>query len=116
MSLCRRHGSNTMDKLWLCSSIFTKLEFSQESVNFEEYKRIKMVSIKGIYDGNTITPLEATPRNKSFKVIITFIEEIETPGIVSEPDFREIGSMANGFSFWENEDEDIYQDYLEKKP
>jgi hypothetical protein len=75
-----------------------------------------MVSIKGIYDGNTITPLEAAPRNKSFKVIITFTEEIETPGMVSEPDFREIGSIADGFSFWENEEEDIYQDYLENKP
>jgi hypothetical protein len=75
-----------------------------------------MVSIKGIYDGNTITPLEPVPKNKSFKVIITFTEEIESADIVSEPDFREIGSIANGFSFWENEDEDVYQDYLEAKP
>jgi hypothetical protein len=36
--------------------------------------------------------------------------------MVSEPDFREIGSIADGFSFWENEEEDIYQDYLENKP
>jgi hypothetical protein len=48
-------------------------------------------------------------------VIITFIEEIETPGMVSEPDFREISNIANGFSFWESEEEDIYQDYLEAK-
>ncbi len=60
-----------------------------------------MVSIKGIYDGNIITPLEATPQNKSFKVIITFTEEIETAGMLSEPDF--------------NEEEDIYQDYLVPK-
>lgn len=70
---------------------------------------------RGIYDGSTITPLEATPPNKRFKMIITFTKEIETPGMVSEPDFREIASIANGFSFWENEEEDIYQDYLEKK-
>jgi len=49
-------------------------------------------------------------------VIITFMEEIETPDMVSEPDFRELGSMANGFSFWENEEEDIYRDYLKASP
>jgi len=75
-----------------------------------------MVSIKGVYDGHTITPLEATHKNKRFKVIITFTEEIETPGMVSEPDFRELGGVANGFSFWEHEAEDIYQDYLETGP
>jgi hypothetical protein len=71
-----------------------------------------MFSIKGIYDGNTIKPLEPVPKSKSFKVIITFTEEIELLGIVSEPEYREIGNKANGFSFWESEEEDIYQDYL----
>ncbi len=71
-----------------------------------------MVSIKGIYDGNTITPLEPTPQNKSYKVIITFTEEIENAGFVSEPDVRDLGKIANGFSFWENDSEDKYQDYL----
>ncbi len=69
-----------------------------------------MFSIKGIYDDSTITPLEATPQNKSYKVIITFTEEIETAGMVSEPDFRETGNIASGFSFWENEEKGIYQD------
>jgi hypothetical protein len=91
------------------------LFFSASKANFEFKVLIEMVSIKGIYDGSTITPLEPVPKNKSFKVIITFIEEIDSENMVSEPEFRAIGNVANGFSFWENEEEDIYQDYLETK-
>ena len=36
-----------------------------------------MLAIKGIYDGKKIVPLEKFPVNKQYKVIITFIEEID---------------------------------------
>lgn len=69
-----------------------------------------MLAIKGIYDGKSIKPLEKTPVNKKFKVVITFIEEIDDTELL-----REFSSQTESFSFWENPKEDIYQDYLSKK-
>ena len=35
-----------------------------------------MLAIKGIYDGKTIRPLEKLPKDRKFKVVITFLEEL----------------------------------------
>ena len=42
-------------------------------------------------------------------VLVTFLEEVSP-----ESELREMTSNPNGFQFWENPAEDIYQDYLEK--
>ena len=36
-----------------------------------------MLAIQGIYNGSQIIPFEALPLNKKYKVIITFVEEID---------------------------------------
>ena len=69
-----------------------------------------MLSISGFYDGKTIKPLEKTPKNKKFKVVITFIEELEDAA-----QMRAFSAQTTSFSFWENPKEDIYQDFLSKK-
>ena len=69
-----------------------------------------MLAIKGIYDGKKIVPLEKFPVNKQYKVIITFIEEID-----EDTALRDFSSQTDALSFWHDEREDIYQDYLSKK-
>ncbi len=70
-----------------------------------------MLAIKGIYDGKTIHPLEKIREHRKFKVIITFIEEFD-----DGKEIRTFSSKSDSFSFWENEKEDIYQDYLPTTP
>jgi hypothetical protein len=41
-------------------------------------------------------------------VVVTFIEEIHE----EEDNSRDFASQSDSFDFWENEAEDIYQDYL----
>ncbi len=64
-----------------------------------------MLTVKGIYDGKTIKPLEKLPQKKKYKVIITFLEELE-----DTDDVRDFSSQSNAFKFWEDSSEDIYQD------
>ncbi|HLP44492.1 MAG TPA: hypothetical protein VK469_01005 [Candidatus Kapabacteria bacterium] len=45
------------------------------------------------------------------KVIITFLEEID-----EDEDLRNFSDQTDAFSFWEDEREDIYQDYLGALP
>ncbi|MEX0811217.1 MAG: hypothetical protein WD048_03305 [Chitinophagales bacterium] len=68
-----------------------------------------MLSVKGIYDGKNIKALEKLPKNKKYKVLITFVEEIE------DSELREFSAQSDAFDFWNDPKEDIYQDYLEKK-
>jgi hypothetical protein len=68
-----------------------------------------MLAIRGIYDGKTIKLLESPPKKK-FKVVITFIEELD-----DTEQLRDFSSQTNSFTFWEDTKEDIYQDYLTKK-
>ena len=42
-------------------------------------------------------------------VLVTFLEEGNP-----ESELRDMTSKPNGFQFWENPAEDIYQDYFEK--
>ncbi len=69
-----------------------------------------MLSIKGIYDGERIRLLEKLPGKKKYKVVITFLEELE-----DDDEIRAFTSQSEAFSFWDDEREDIYQDLLIKK-
>lgn len=68
-----------------------------------------MIAIKGIYDGKKIIPLESLPENKKFKILITLLEEFE-----NGEEIRDFTSHYNAFSFWNDEKENIYQDYILK--
>ncbi len=68
-----------------------------------------MQAIKGIFNGKTIIALEKFPTKKKHKVVITFLEEVS-----EEEEIRTFASSSNAFSFWEDEREDLYQDYLKK--
>ncbi|MBI4535341.1 MAG: hypothetical protein HY708_03620 [Ignavibacteriae bacterium] len=69
-----------------------------------------MLTVKGIYDGKQIRPLKKLSLKKKYKVVITFLEEIEDSSGI-----RAFTSQSEGFSFWEDEREDIYQDLLKRK-
>jgi len=66
-----------------------------------------MIAIKGIYDGKNVIPLERLPENKKYKVLITLLEEFD-----SDEEIRNFTSQDDAFSFWNNEKENIYQDYI----
>jgi len=74
-----------------------------------------MLSITGIYDGKSIYPVEAINEHRNYKVIITFVEELNH----SEAEalkLRYFGFNNPALDFWDNPEEDIYQDYLTTKP
>ena len=48
--------------------------------------------------------------NEKYKVIITFVEEID-----ETEELRNLSAQTDSLEFWENEEEDIYQDYLVAK-
>lgn len=68
-----------------------------------------MVTVKGIFDGKNVKALEDLPEGKRYKVLITLLEEIK-----EEEEIRYVFSNNDSFSFWVNEKEDIYQEYLKK--
>lgn len=68
-----------------------------------------MEAIRGIFDGEKIIATDQIPTNKKFKVIITFVEEISD---IEEN--RNFTAQTDGLSFWQDEKEDLYQDYLTK--
>jgi hypothetical protein len=70
-----------------------------------------MNAIRGIYDGEKFVPLENFSVKKKYKVIITFLEEIG-----EDEDLRDFSAQTDAFSSWEDEHEDLYQDYLEARP
>jgi len=69
-----------------------------------------MITIRGIYDGKKFIPLEEFSKKKKYKVIITFLEEID-----EDEDIRNFSAQTHAFSFWEDEREDLYQDYLKNQ-
>lgn len=69
-----------------------------------------MLSVRGIYDGERVRLLEKLPGKKKYRVVITFLEEIE-----DDEDMRTFTSQSEAFSFWNDEREDIYQDLLARK-
>ncbi len=70
-----------------------------------------MLAVNGIYDGKNIRLTEKVTEKKKYRVIVTFIEELEQ----TDNGERDFSSQTRGLEFWEDEREDIYQDYLENK-
>ncbi|MCD6012099.1 MAG: hypothetical protein K0Q79_1961 [Flavipsychrobacter sp.] len=73
-----------------------------------------MVSVAGIYDGKNIHPLSEINDRKKYKVIITFVEELENTD-AEDSDIRNFGTTHASLDFWDNPEEDLYQDYLISK-
>ncbi len=71
-----------------------------------------MFAVRGIYDGKKVKITDKFSEKKRFKVVVTFIEELP----LEENEIREFASQTESFEFWENNAEEIYQDYLTKKP
>ncbi len=67
-----------------------------------------MLALEGIYDGKRFVVKEKIPFSKSYKVIITFVEEIDQVDEV-----REFSSQTTALDFWADEKEDLYQDYVQ---
>ena len=67
-----------------------------------------MISVNGIFDGKTVKITDKITEKKKYKVIVTFIEEIQQYDI----DLRNFSSQTGGLEFWKDSKEDIYQDYL----
>ena len=66
-----------------------------------------MQTIEGIFDGKNFIPLESVPVSKRHRVIITFVEEMD-----EDEEIRDLSAQTDSFIFWEDEREDIYQDFL----
>jgi hypothetical protein len=71
-----------------------------------------MFALKGIYDGKLVRLLDAPLENKHYKVIVTFVEEIDA----EDEESRAFSSQTEGLDFWKCEEEDLYQDYINRKP
>lgn len=69
-----------------------------------------MLTVKGIYNGKEFVALENFPKNKNFKVIITFVEELD-----EDEEIRNFSAQTDTFDFWNDEREDLYKDYLVAK-
>ena len=69
-----------------------------------------MLAIQAIYEDGKFIPLEKITARGKFKVIITFVEALD--GV---EDIRNFAAQTPAFTFWENEEEDIYQDFLTEK-
>jgi len=66
-------------------------------------------SVEGVYDGETIRPLQKIKTKRNYRVIITFIEELEKPD-----NFRDIKIHSENIfqKLWENENDEIWASYL----
>jgi hypothetical protein len=71
-----------------------------------------MLAVKGIYDGSRIQLLEKIKNTKRYKVIVTFVEEMEDSK--EEDELRKFSAQTKALEFWNDSREDIYQDYLSK--
>lgn len=69
-----------------------------------------MLTVEGIYDGKNFVALERFPREKRFKVMITFVEELDEAG-----ELRNFSANNESFEFWHDSREDIYQDFLNEE-
>ena len=70
-----------------------------------------MLSVKGIYEEGKVKLLERIQSRKRSKVIITFIDDPDTS---EDQKLREFSSDGGALAFWNNDAENIYQDYLPK--
>jgi hypothetical protein len=65
--------------------------------------------VKGIYDGKSVKLAEDISISKPCKVIVTFLDEDD-----DVKNLREYPIDEETFSFWKEDAENIYQDYLKK--
>lgn len=70
-----------------------------------------MLAVRGIYDGKSVKLLDKLTVRKKYKVVVTFLEEIEP----TDEELRDFTSQTTGLDFWEDPREDIYQDFLKQK-
>jgi hypothetical protein len=70
-----------------------------------------MISVNGIYDGKSVRLLDNFTDQKKYKVVVTFLEEIE----IIDSELRDFTSQTIGLDFWNDSKEDIYQDFLYPK-
>ena len=70
-----------------------------------------MISVNGIYDGKSVRLLDNFTDQKKYKVVVTFLEEIE----IIDSELRDFTSQTIGLDFWNDSKEDIYQDFLYQK-
>ena len=57
-----------------------------------------MLAVNGIYDGNAVRITDKITEKKKFKVVVTFIEELEQ----NETDVRDFSAQTKGLNFWDN--------------
>lgn len=69
-----------------------------------------MLTVEGIYDGRNFIALEKFPKEKRFKVMITFVEDLD-----EIEELRDFSANSDSFEFWNDPREDLYQDYLKEK-
>jgi len=68
-----------------------------------------MLAVKGIYDGKNILLAEKINETRKFRVVVTFVEELDQ----NDNDSRNFSAQTSGLDFWRDEKEDIYQDFLQ---
>ncbi len=71
-----------------------------------------MLSVRAIYDGQTLKLLEEVPLQGPQQVIVTFLE---TPGAAPEGEFsanelHQLAQHGGGFAFLHDEAEEVYTD------
>ena len=69
-----------------------------------------MLSVTGIYDGKNILPIVPLKEKRKYKVIITFVEELENS--TDSENLRSFGTNNPALDFWNSPEEDIYQVFL----
>lgn len=69
-----------------------------------------MLTVEGIYDGKNFVALEKFPKERRFKVMITFVEELD-----ETEELRDFSANTDSFEFWNDSREDLYQDFLNEK-
>jgi hypothetical protein len=72
---------------------------------------MNMLAVYGIYDGKTVRITDGITEKKKYKVVVTFIEELQQ----EDYELLEFSAQTKGLDFWEDPREDIYQDYLTPK-
>ncbi|MGD9556337.1 MAG: hypothetical protein AB7V25_04925 [Mangrovibacterium sp.] len=70
-----------------------------------------MLAVNGIYDGKSVLITDKINEKKKYRVVVTFIEELDQ----LDKDTRDFSAQTSGLVFWNNEREDLYQDYLSPK-
>ena len=76
-----------------------------------QWRNIKiMLAVEAIYDGKNFVVLERFPKEKRFKVIIAFVEELD-----ETEELRMHAAQTDSFEFWNDSREDLYQDFLNEQ-